>query len=561
MIQKKKKDTLYFLKFIQCLRGSRIWNYLKKYKNMALTMSNSNNSVSVLSNEENVINRGVKISIVVPLYNTPKLYLIQMLDSVIHQTYDEWELCIADASDNGNEYIVQVIKSYISELESGKIKYKKIDNKGISENTNHAIEMSTGAFIALLDHDDVLALNALSEVNECIVNKDADLIYSDEMIFKDDQVNNVLVYNYKPDYSVDSLRAVNYICHLTVFKKSLINVVGMFNSKYDGSQDHDMILRLTEKADKVEHISKVLYYWRAHDSSVAKKITSKEYAIEAGKKAVLDSLHRNGLRGDVQSTVVHPTIYKVNYEIENKDRILIIINFISSIQELSWCLKKIKKNTKDFSYDFVILDELGTFEYEDKFNDKVVSSLDDINLKDYRYLIFIDSNVQIMNDKWANELVMFGQRSDVGVVGGRISDKKLNCLQNGIILTLNNKNIYMYANNGSRRFSKGYMNQLYYARNVNAVSSMLLLVSTEKFLEVDGFSKELTGNYKDIDFSLKLRKKGYVNVINPYSEGYIYKVYSNRNFDKRQDKFINIKWKNFVGKTDCYYNCNLMGGN
>lgn len=554
-IEAKRKNTFLFFKYIQYLRGSWIWNLIKKYRN-----TNSKDDNKINRSNDNIFAKEVcadtKISIVVPVFNTPKRYLQQMIESVVGQTYKNWELCVADASEEAFSYVKEIIEKYV--VTDKRVKYKKLKtNNGISANTNCAIEMASGDYIALLDHDDMLNKNALMEVVSRILDTKAELIYTDELVFKEDDVSNVLSYNYKPDYSIYNLRAVNYICHFTVFKKNLLNVVGGFDSKYDGSQDHDFILRLTEKTNKVEHISKVLYYWRAHDNSVAKSLYAKNYAIDAGQKAVLESIRRNGIEATIESSIIHPTVYKVNYTINMVARVLIVVEYISSVNELICCIKKIKKSTKYTNFECVILNRDERNDIPNFISDEIICSLDELNISEYDFLVFLDSNIQVLGCNWLNELLMIGQRDDVGVVGGKISNSKLQCLENGLILTFGSKHAYMRSHSGWGRFSGGYMNRLFFTQNVSAVSSRMMLVSTKRFVEVGGFSAEFVGDYRDIDLSLKLLKKGYVNVINPYAEGYYYKKYDNRNFLSEQDNLIKDKWIENMGIVDPYYNCNL----
>ena len=237
--------------------------------------------------------RDIKFSILVPLYNTPKKFLHEMIDSVTVQTYGNWELCLADGSDNEHAYVGEICRKYQSE--DKRIVYKKLEkNEGISGNTNRCYEMATGNFIALFDHDDILHPSVLFEYMKVICEQDADYIYCDEATFKNGNINKMITLHFKSDYAIDTLRANNYICHFSAFSRELLEGTELFRTQFDGSQDHDMILRLTSRAKKVVHVPKLLYYWRSHKNSVASGISAKTYAIEAAKGAVADHLQRAG---------------------------------------------------------------------------------------------------------------------------------------------------------------------------------------------------------------------------------------------------------------------------
>ena len=266
----------------------------------------------------------IKISILVPLYNTPKQFLVEMIKSVTDQTYKNWELCLADGSDDEHAFVGEYCRSLAKD--DSRIVYKKLEkNEGISENTNACIKMASGEYIALFDHDDVLHPSALFEAMKAICEHGAEYVYTDEATFAGENLNDIITYHFKPDFAPDNLLANNYICHFSVFKASLLDMVGVFRSKYDGSQDHDLILRLTDAASKVYHVRKLLYFWRSHKNSVAMDINSKTYAIEAGKSAVHDFLESKGYNVVVSSSVAHPTIYRLQYELNGTPKISIII--------------------------------------------------------------------------------------------------------------------------------------------------------------------------------------------------------------------------------------------
>ena len=244
---------------------------------------------------EQVFERMVKISILVPLWNTPENFLREMIESVTAQTYQNWELCLADGSDGDHAYVETIVREYQEKDGRGRILYKKLEkNEGIAGNTNRCLAMATGEYIGLFDHDDILHPSALYEYVKVINEKNADYIYCDETTFKSGDINKMLTMHFKPDYAIDNLRANNYICHFSVFARQLLDGTELFRTKFDGSQDHDMILRLTDRAKNVVHVPKLLYYWRSHPGSVASDINAKPYAIQAAKDAVADHLMLHG---------------------------------------------------------------------------------------------------------------------------------------------------------------------------------------------------------------------------------------------------------------------------
>ena len=267
--------------------------------------------------EEHSFSEQYLISILVPLYNTPEKFLKEMIDSVLEQTYGNWQLCMADGSDESHSYVGDVCRSYMEK--DPRILYRKLrENRGISENTNMCIEMAEGEYLALFDHDDVLHPSALFEVIAEITRSGADFVYTDEATFAGRETHLLSVHR-KPDFCMENLRANNYICHFTVFKKNLLDKSGMFRREYDGSQDFDLILRLCENAANIRHISKVLYFWRAHSGSVAQDISSKEYAIDAGLRAVEAHLGRQEIPASVEKIEDGMTIYRVRYEMDTAE--------------------------------------------------------------------------------------------------------------------------------------------------------------------------------------------------------------------------------------------------
>ena len=331
----------------------------------------------------------VCFSVLVPLYNTPERLLREMIDSVVAQSYPNWELCLADGSDDAHSYVGTIAMEYAER--DDRIKYRKLtENKGISGNTNACIEMSTGDYIALFDHDDLLHPSALYEVACVIHDEDADFIYTDEDLFREHPSDGYSPH-YKPDYAPDTLRSYNYITHLSVFSRELLGKVGGFRSEFDGSQDYDMILRLTERAEHIVHIPKVLYYWRNHAGSVASDVSVKPYTMVSAKKALMEHLDRVGLKGEVEDSSVLTT-YRIRYELKGMPLVSVVVKDGPNRSE---CVRVIREKSRYSNFEVV---------HEGMANGD--------------YILLVNDMVADVSSDWIEQMLMFAQREDVGVVGG-----------------------------------------------------------------------------------------------------------------------------------------------
>ena len=324
--------------------------------------------------EETVFERMVKISILVPLYNTPKDFLNEMIQSVTTQTYGNWELCLADGSDKEHEFVGEICKEYAKN--DKRIVYHKLEkNEGISGNTNACLQLATGEYIALFDHDDILHPSVLYEYVKVINEKNADYIYCDETTFKDGDINKMLTLHFKPDYAPDNLRANNYICHFSCFKRTLLDGTELFRTKFDGSQDHDMILRLTDMAENVVHVPKLMYYWRSHAGSVASGIDAKTYAIEAARGAIAEHLKKHGYEHfKITSTRAFETIFKVTYQIIGNPKISIVIANKDHEEDLRRCIASILAKSTYDNYEIIVVENNSMtqeiFDYYEEIQEK-----------------------------------------------------------------------------------------------------------------------------------------------------------------------------------------------
>lgn len=524
--------------------------------------------------------KNILFSVIVPLYNTPLDFLEQMIKSVELQTYENWELCLADGSDSKHS---EVRKFCLKKAKTdSRIKYKKLsENKGISENTNECIKMATGDYIALFDHDDILDPTALFEYAKVICEEDADFIYCDEDKF-DKFGGKLYDANFKPDFAIDNLRANNYICHFTVFEKSLLEQCGMFRKEFDGSQDHDIILRLTEKAKKIIHIPKVLYHWRVSAASVASDPYAKPYTIEAGIKAVSEHLERVGLKGSVESSKIHPNIYRVKYDIIGNPLVSIIIPNYNHVEDLSRCINSIIKLSTYKNYEIIIVENNSnkeTFEYYETLknydNIKVVvydreggfnySAINNFGVKYAKgeHYILLNNDIEIITPEWIEEMLMYSQRADVGAVGAMLYYPNDTIQHAGVtigVLTLAGHNF-----KHSQRGNPGYFGRAGYQQNVSAVTAACLMLSAKVYDEVNGLDEQFEVAFNDIDLCMRIRKAGYLIVFTPFAELYHYESVS-RGDDSSPEKrarFVSevsrfqTRWKKELDAGDPYYNPNL----
>lgn len=537
---------------------------------------------------ETVFDRMIKISILVPLYNTPEPFLRDMITSVLNQTYQNWELCLADGSDAEHEEVGRICREYL-EKDSRIVYQKLLKNEGISGNTNECLKLATGEYIGLFDHDDILHPSTLYEYVKAVNEQDADYIYCDETTFKNGDINKMLTMHFKPDYAVDNLRANNYICHFSVFAKRLLEGEELFRSRFDGSQDHDMILRMTDRAKHIVHIPKLLYYWRCHEGSVASGIDAKPYVVAAAKGAVADHLKRHGFTHfQITSTRAFETIFKIRYEIIGDPMISIVIPNKDHAADLKRCITSILEKSTYENYEIVIVENGSEtkeiFDYytslKEYDNIRVVSyekpegqngfnysAVNNFGVKQTKgdYILLLNNDTEVITVNWMEELLMYAQREDVGAAGAKLYYGNKTIQHAGVVLQLGAHRTAGHSHYGQSRENLGYMGRLCYAQNVSAVTGACLLVKKSLFKEVGGLDESFAISLNDVDFCLKLREKGLLNVFTPFAELYHYESVS-RGLDdsgekaeryNRESAHFREKWKTVLEKGDPYYNPNF----
>ncbi len=518
-----------------------------------------------------------KISIVVPMYNPDENLFLELLNSLLLQTYSNWELCLADGSEEKNDTIFALCSR------NSKIKYQFLDgNKGISENTNEALKMVTGDFIAFLDHDDCLPRFALYEVvKEINKNSDVELIYSDED--KMDEKGNRFEPYFKPDFSPETLECNNYITHLVVLKKELVKRIGMLDSRFDGAQDFDYLLRATENTTKIVHISKILYHWRTTKNSTANVAQSKLYAYEAGLRAVEEHLNRIHKKAKVENPEEVPGIYQIKFEIKGTPKVSILIPNKDNQRTLKKCITSILKNSTYENYEILIIENNSenpkTFEYYKKLQENPKIKVLMCQEKEFNYsklinfgvknttgdfILQLNNDTQILTKNWLELLIGYAQNKEIGAVGGRLYYPDKSIQHAGIAIGIQGMAANLLVN---LPFGKhGYYAREAATRNVAALTGACLFARREIYEEIGGMDEDLFKvAFNDVDFCLKILEKGYRVVYNPYVE-LIHSESKTRGLEdtpekkarfEQEKKNFQEKWKAFLQKGDPYYNKNF----
>lgn len=517
------------------------------------------------------------ISIVIPLYCTPLPYLKELLESVRRQSYENWQLCLADGSpdDKAKEFIE---KHYGREK---RIVYRKLEeNGGISVNTNEAVALAAGEYLMLCDHDDTLEPDALYEIVKAINDTGADVLYTDEdKVSMDGQ--HYFDPNFKPDFNLFRLRENNYICHIFVVKKSLTDETGLLRSEFDGAQDFDFILRCCEKAQKITHIPKVLYHWRCHMDSTAADPSSKAYAYEAGRKAVREHYQRLGIDAKVEMTE-RPGWYRSHVKVQGNPLISVIIPNKDHTDDLELCLFSMTRKSTYRNYEILIVENNSekeeTFEYYKKLPDRYpkarvltwekefnYSAINNFAAKEAKgeYLLFLNNDVEILTPDWMEEMLQNCQQENVAAVGAKLYYPDDTIQHAGVVLGLGG-----IAGHIMCRASKedpGYFGRMISVQEISAVTAACMMVKKSDFDAVGGLDETFQVAFNDIDLCMKFRAAGKKIIFTPYAELYHYESKSRGledtpekqfRFDKEVKRFQE-KWAQQLEMGDPYYSPNL----
>lgn len=520
-----------------------------------------------------------KISIVVPLYRTPEKFLEDMIQSVRKQTYTNWELCLSDGS-GADSPIRERLESYTAQDSRIRV-VSHSDSLQISENTDAALEIAGGEYIAFMDHDDVLTEHALFEcVKKLNEVPEAEILYSDEDKMSMDG-HKFFQPHFKPDFNPDLLRTVNYICHLLVVKRDLQKKIGGLRKEYDGAQDYDFVLRCTENARNICHIPKILYHWRSHENSTAENPESKTYAFEAGRRAVEEHYRRIGIPATVEQGEF-PGLYRTHYHWKEKPLISIIIPNKDHIDDLKRCMESIDEKSTYRNYEYVIVENNSTEDETFRYYDQLVNKKSNVRVLYYKggfnfsdimnygaanakgdYYLLLNNDTSIINSDCLEELLGYCMRSDVGAVGARLYYEDDTIQHAGVVIGFGGIAGHCFVQ--QKRGCTGYFHRIICAQDYSAVTAACMMVSKEAYHAVGGFSTELAVAFNDIDFCLKLRKIGKLVVYNPYAELYHYESKS-RGLDDTPEKVARFnreiaifekRWPEILRDGDPYYNPNL----
>lgn len=470
------------------------------------------------------------LSICVPLYDTPAPYLREMLDSVLAQSCPNWQLCLADASTGDG--VQQILQAYRDE----RIRCVRVENKGIAANTNAAAALAAGEYLALLDHDDVLSPDAVYAVLRTVRDTGAAFVYSDEALFETD-VRRPTVGHFKPDFAPDYLDCCNYICHFSAFRKDLFAAVGGLDPACDGSQDHDLFLKLSERAAPV-HIPRVLYYWRVHALSTSAGTGAKPYVAAAARRAIAGHLARTGKRGAVEDGLF-PSTYRVKYELAETPLVSILIPNKDHVEDLDRALRSVFAKTSYPHYEIVVIEnnstEPATFDYYERLqkshaNCRVVryeggfnfAAINNFGRRHARgeFLLLLNNDVEVLNADWLTELVRLGAQEGVGIVGAKLYYPDDTVQHAGVITGLGG--FAGHSHKYARRGGSGYMFRLATVQDFSAVTGACMLVKSGVFDAVEGFDEGFAVAFNDVDFCLRVRRAGYRVVWTPYAELYHY---------------------------------------
>ncbi|MCG7932896.1 MAG: glycosyltransferase, partial [Candidatus Thiodiazotropha lotti] len=478
------------------------------------------------------------ISIVMPVYNVEEAWLREAIDSVLAQTYDDWELCIADDAST-KSHIKRILKEYETRYKRIKVVYRE-ENGHISAATNSALELATGQFVGLMDHDDVLAPHALFFVaQEIILHPDASVFYSDE-----DKLNSEEVrydHYFKPDFNPDLMRSHNMICHFGVYRRSLLEKVGGIREGYEGAQDYDLALRCLRELDtrkEVRHIPWILYHWRAIPESTASGADAKSYAMKAAINAVKDDLENRGIEAKVTESKLIAGMIRVKYPLpEVQPLVSIIIPTRNGEALVRQCIESIKNRTEYNNYEIVIVDNQSddpkTLEYFSQ-----LASVDGVKVIRYDHpfnfsainnfavkqttgelLCFMNDDIEVISPGWLDEMVSQGVRPEIGAVGARLWYPDGRLQHGGVVLGLGG--VAGHAMKYTYEENRGYMGRSVLVQNYTAVTAACMLVRREVFESVDGFDEEnLAVAFNDVDICIRIYQQGYNNLWTPYAEFY-----------------------------------------
>ena len=570
----------FFLKIWKLSKS--LWDYRISYKKWIKVNEPGESELIIQRNSKKTFQNYPLISIVMPVFNTPEKVLRDTLDSVLHQTYTKWQLCIANGSPNAIN-TTRVLKNYAEKDQ--RVQFVNLKNNlGIAGNTNKAIDLSEGSFVAFLDHDDCLAPFALFEMVDAINSyPQADIFYSDEDLISSNGKNRYHPL-FKSAFNLELLRCVNYMCHFLIIRKSIGDEIGWLREGFEGAQDFDLILRAVEKSQWIAHIPRILYHWRAVAGSTAQGIDSKPFAIKAGKLALEAHFKRLGKKTQIQQAK-DLSNYRVTYTIPSTPRISIIIPNHNHEEDLQRCVSSILKKSNYLNYEIVIVENnshkdevfelyeelkknacVRVMEYHHPFNYSRINNFSALSVNS-EIILFLNNDTEVITQNWLERMLEYALQPEVGAVGAKLYYSDGN-LQHGGIFLGNNSEVPGHSHKGARIYDPGYGNRLILPQNISAVTAACMMMRRKVFNQVTGFDERYELAFGDVDLCLKLREKGYLNVWTPYAELFHYES-STRGYEdtlekksrfKREIDYFHKKWKQYQELGDPYYNPNLVVG-
>lgn len=541
-------------------------------KNHALTEQ------EILRQREEKFDYNPLISISIPLYNTPVEFFEALMETIVNQTYTNFELCLADGSDD--DLLGQYIREHYPD--DKRINYVHLDkNLGIAGNTNKALEMATGEYVMLTDHDDLLEISALYEIVK-VLNEDSsiDIIYTDEDLV-DASGKTYSNYRFKSDFNLEMLRHLNYICHIFFVRRTIMNEVGGFREEYDGAQDFDMILRCVEKTDKIHHIPKILYHWRAHEDSTAGNVDSKQYAIDASVNALREHYKRVGIEADVEATDIF-IMLKSTRHFKEEPLVSIFIPTMDHIEDLDKCIRSIIDKSIYKNYEIIVIENNSTKEETFTYYDKITGEFDCVRVVKWEeefnyskinnfgakfakgdYYILLNNDIEVISPDWINRMLMYCLDESIGAVGAKLlypDDTIQHC---GIVIGMGGFAGHILTEQDIE--DVGYFGRLRVQQEVSAVTAACMMVDAKVYKEVGGFDEDFAVALNDVDLCLKIRDMGKKIILDPNITMYHYESKS-RGYEESDAKVARFKgeikrfkdkWSKVIEASDPYYNPNL----
>ena len=562
----------YIKSFIKILRrGGTSSNLIDNQKCYQEWLEKNNNHIEIKKFSYNPL-----LSVIIPVYNVKREYLVECLESILEQSYPNFEIILID-DNSSNIETLNTLKEYENNSKI-KIKYRKT-NGMISVASNDGIKLAKGEFLVLVDNDDKLDQNAFYYLVEAL-NKDKtlDFIYTDED--KMDIHGKYFEPHFKPDYSPDTLMGMNYICHLSCLRTSLVREVGGFRKDYDGSQDYDLFLRILDKTKKIYHVPRILYHWRETPSSTSLALGNKSYAYIAGKKALEDTLKRRNIKGEVLDNPTSST-YLIKYKHDNP-KVSIIIPMKDKVNLTKVCIDSLYNKNTYQNFEIIIVDNNSTeeetlnyFNALKKEHDNVkiltikeefnYSRLNNLAIKETTgdYILLLNNDTEVLDKDFLDYMVGYASRDHVGCVGLKLLYKDLKVQHAGVVLGYGGVAGHIFVTASNKDI--GIFNRLSMPYDYSAVTAACLLVKKSKYLEVDGFDEKLKVALNDVDFNLKMLKKGYYNVClnnisllhyESKSRGYEVTKEQIERFQKEQD-YMKKKWGKEL-ENDKYFSSNYF---